>query len=71
LRRKAGYDLDDRIKIYWRAEGEQLAGVIERNKEMISSALKADEIIEGSEEAVDAGEEMKIGGEEFYLGVKV
>ncbi len=74
LRKKAGYDLNDRIKLYWRSEKEGLGEVVVNNRDMIERALKADEVVkmeEGEDEYLDRGEEMEIDEGVFCLGVKL
>ena len=68
LRREAGYALDDRITVIFRADDAELAAVLEEHRQMIADALQADEIVKQAD-GEDAGADLAIGGVKVHLAV--
>ncbi len=67
LRRKAKYELDDRITVVLKTDDEELKKMLESQREAILEALQADDIVEEGEE--DAGDDVKIGEADIHIGV--
>ena len=68
LRRKAEYELNDRITVVLKTDDEELSKMLESQRDVIVEALQADEIVESEEE--DAGEDVKVNGVDVHVGVK-
>ncbi|MBI3255417.1 MAG: isoleucine--tRNA ligase [Candidatus Andersenbacteria bacterium] len=68
LRREMNYALDDRIMLVFSSDDAELTEAVANQKEMITKALQADEIVpEGAE---DKGEDLKFDGKEVHIGVR-
>jgi len=66
MRKEANFEVQDRIKLY-HAGNERIAGIINRNKDIISEEVLADEIIEGTVEGYS--KEWNINGEKVMMTV--
>ncbi len=69
LRKQAGYALDDRITFSFATEDDEIRAAFETHKEMITSALQADSIVDVLE-SPDASEEVMVDGAAVQIGVK-
>ncbi len=68
LRRKAEFELDDRITVVLKTDDEELKAMLESQRDVITEALQADEIVEEGDE--DAEDDVKIGEADMHIGVK-
>jgi len=68
LRRKAEFELDDRITVVLKTDDEALKNILESQREMIAEALQADDVVEEGDE--DAGDDLNINGADVHIGVK-
>jgi isoleucyl-tRNA synthetase len=69
LRKEAGYALDDRITFSFQSEDEVINAAFETHTEMIASALQADSVVDGLENA-DKDEEVSLDGSTARIAVK-
>jgi len=69
LRRKAGYELDDRITLSFTTDDEQLQAAFDSQQDMITKALQVDAVVD-SADGMDVRDEVKAGGAKAALGVK-
>lgn len=68
LRREAKYELDDRIKLFFKADDAEVKQAFETHEADILVALQVDEIV-SSEDNLDQKETVKINGKPTLLGV--
>jgi isoleucyl-tRNA synthetase len=68
LRKSAGFDISDRIVVYY-SEGGRLRGVFEAHGDYIRDEVLAVEVVEGSPPDGSAAETAKVGGDEVTLAV--
>lgn len=68
LRREAGYALDDRIAVVFKADDTNLAAVLDEHRQMIAYALQADEIVEQADNE-DASADLVISETKVHLAV--
>ena len=68
LRREANYKLNERIALIWRTDGVKLQATFEGQRGVIIGALKADKVVEQSENE-DAGSDIILDGQPAHLGV--
>lgn len=69
MRKQAGFDVTDRIEVFFEAEGP-LKSAVERFDELIRKETQAVSIAAGPAPASDAAEEWKINGEPAVLALK-
>lgn len=68
LRKKSGFEVDDRIEMYYQTESESLKSAMKNFGEVISKEILAQKLAEGRREVVGE-EEMKIEGEIIWIGI--
>jgi len=68
LRRKAGYELDDRIVLLVKTEDPETARALSSEREQIMKALQADDVVSHME-STDMEDDFKINGTQASIGV--
>ena len=66
MRKESGFEVMDRIKIYVNGN-EKIAGIMNKNAELIKDEVLADDILSGEYES---SKEWNINGEKVSLGVE-
>jgi len=70
MRKKAGFNVEDRIHLHWGCTDESLKSVLEKEKDYIAKETLAKEVTVGEVEKAEYSEKAKIEGVEIELGVK-
>jgi isoleucyl-tRNA synthetase len=70
MRKKAGFNVEDRIHLYWETEDKLLKSVFEKEGSYIAKETLAKEVVVETSEKSDYNEKAKIEGVEVSLGVK-
>jgi len=70
MRKKAGFNVEDRINLYWDTSDKLLKSVFEKEGSYISKETLAKEVVVGDVEKSEYSEEAKVEGQEIALGVK-
>lgn len=70
MRKKAGFNVEDRIQLYWETGDKLLKSVFEKEKDYITKETLAKEVVLGDIDKSDYNEKAKIEGQEISLGVK-
>ncbi len=70
MRKKAGFNVEDRIQLFWNASDETLKSVFEKEGSYISKETLAKEVKFGDVKESDYNEKAKVEGQEIELGVK-
>ncbi len=70
MRKKAGFNVEDRINLYWDTSDKLLQSVFEQEGKYIAKETLAKEVTLGDIQKADYSEEAKIEGSEIKLGVK-
>lgn len=70
MRKKAGFNVEDRIHLYWNTSDKLLKSVFEKEGSYISKETLAKEVVLGDVEKSEYSEKAKIEGQELLLGVE-
>ena len=70
MRKKADFNVEDRIQLYWNSTDATLKSVFEKEKGYIAKETLAKEVVFGEIKKSDYNEKAKIEGVEIELGVK-
>lgn len=69
LRKKSGFEVDDRIEMHYDTESEGLKSAMKNFSEIIAKEVLAKELLVGKGD-VEGEEEVKIEGESVWVGIK-
>jgi isoleucyl-tRNA synthetase len=69
LRKKAGLNVEDRIRLRWEAEDGVLAGALERWNDYVAREVLATDVARGRSKGMNDAE-VKIEGEPLWIGLK-
>ncbi len=70
MRKKAGFNVEDRINLFWQSADETLQSVFEQQGKYIAKETLAKEVVVGNVGKADYNETAKIEGVAISLGVK-
>jgi isoleucyl-tRNA synthetase len=70
LRKKAGFDISDRIETYYCTDDETLSDAILKEIEYIKKETLSEKLEDKKEESVDISEESKIDGQVIFIGAR-
>jgi len=70
MRKKAGFNVEDRIHLHWESDDKLLKSVFEKESGYIAKETLTKEVVLGDLEKASYNEKAKIEGQELSLGVK-
>ena len=68
MRKEADFEVEDRIKFFY-SDNDKIAGIIEKNKQLISDEILANEVNEGEGPCGVYSKEWNINGEKVKFAV--
>jgi isoleucyl-tRNA synthetase len=70
LRKKADYDLSDRIEVFWQTGSKTIKDSITENQSYIEAEVLAEKGFTSDKKSVDQEDHIEIEGDKIWLGVK-